>query len=453
MVKRTDNGRTSAAVAAVACVAALLAGTLAPAVSAPTAGFGALGATELVSVSTDGRQGRRWSGWNGAWIEYTSVSANGRYVAFASGAPNLVPGDTNDRPDIFVRDTVRDVTSRVSVSSSGVQGNRRSYNPTISADGRYIAFSSRADNLAPADSNFRWDAFVHDRARSTTRLVSIRSDGLQFTRDGGSAWASSISGDGGRVVFNSSEPGGAGDDRRGRNDVFVRYVKEQKTAQVSRRQPGVAGFAGASEGRISGNGRYVVFTSVARNLLPAELPVLGDLYVRDLRTGTISTASAGWGGTPESRHSSTGSLSWDGSYLTFSSLSRNLLENQSPWAYWVIYVRNLRTGQTWWLAPSTDRPTISADGNVTALATDNQLEVEDTDDETDGYVWDRRTQAFARVNLQPDGSQSAGDPNNQGVRSPTVTADGTGVVFLSGATDLVAVDTNRKIDVFLSRVP
>jgi hypothetical protein len=113
---------------------------------------------QLVSVASDGTQGNDGSG--GA-----SISANGRYVAFVSGASNLVPGDTNGVDDVFVHDRLTGQTTRVSVASDGTQGNGDSWWPSISADGRYVAFESRASNLVPRDTNGAWDVFVVVRRR------------------------------------------------------------------------------------------------------------------------------------------------------------------------------------------------------------------------------------------------------------------------------------------------
>ena len=115
------------------------------------------GTTERVSVSSSGEQGNNWS-------YEPSLSADGRYVAFTTYASNLVPGDTNGTYDIFVYDRVTGETARVSVSSFGEQGNNTSYEPSLSADGRYVAFYSNASNLVPGDTNVVPDIFVHDRA-------------------------------------------------------------------------------------------------------------------------------------------------------------------------------------------------------------------------------------------------------------------------------------------------
>ena len=409
-------------------------------------------ATERASVSSTGAQARRWSGWNGKVVEYLDVSADGRYVAFGSGAPNLVPRDTNGFPDIFVRDTVRNRTTRVSVSSNGTQGNRRSYLPVISANGRYIAFSSRANNLSPADDNRTRDAYVHDRVTHRTRLVSIRADGKPITK-GTDEWVfvTSISDDGQRVVFETAAPAGPGDGRSN-SDVFVRDLSKDKTILVSHRRPGEKGGADAEEGAISGNGRYVAFTSLARNLPPAGEPILGDVYVRDLRTDKLTTASAGFNRTPESRHSATATLSGNGRYIVFQSLSRNLLEEPSPNTYWTSFVRNLHTGETWRLSANTGVASISLDGNLVAFSSDNQLVPEDTDENVHVYVWNRTTGTFTAVNLQPDGTLSVGDPYAEGDFKPAITADGTAVAFSTTATDLVQGDTNDVRDVFIAPI-
>ena len=144
------------------------------------------GDTWRVSISSSGEQGNNWSGT-------CSISANDRYVSFSSGASNLVPGDTNGVPDGFVYDRVTGATERVSVSSSGEQGNDSSGGGYLSADGRYVAFASQASNLVPGDTNGSWDIFVHDRVTGSTERVSVSSSGEQGSAD---SFYCSISADG-----------------------------------------------------------------------------------------------------------------------------------------------------------------------------------------------------------------------------------------------------------------
>jgi Tol biopolymer transport system component len=160
-----------------------------------------------------------------------AISADGRFVAFASEATNLVPGDTNGFADIFVHDTVKGTIQRVSVASGGAQAvGGHSFYPSISADGRFVAFNSDATNLVPNDTNNSWDIFVHDRVTGTTRRVSAATGGAQA--DAGSA-RPSISADGRYVAFESGATNFVPDDTNDLTDIFV-YDRERKsTTRVS----------------------------------------------------------------------------------------------------------------------------------------------------------------------------------------------------------------------------
>ena len=128
------------------------------------------------------------------------MSGNGRYVAFQSEASNLVPGDTNGTHDVFVHDRLTGETTRVSVSTGGEQGSSRSEWPSISGDGRYVAFASYADNLVPGDANWSRDIFVHDRLTGQTTRVSVSTGGRQASGD---SYYPSMSADGKYVAFHS----------------------------------------------------------------------------------------------------------------------------------------------------------------------------------------------------------------------------------------------------------
>jgi Tol biopolymer transport system component len=184
---------------------ALLAAIL---VAAPAAAA----STTRVSVRSDGTEG------NGASLS-SSISADGRHVAFMSAASNLVARDTNGASDIFVHDRVAKKTTRVSVRSDGTEGNGGSAFPSISADGRYVAFASVASNLVAGDTNGSYDVFVHDRSTGKTRRVSVTSGGTEAS--GGSS-SSSISADGRYVAFQSNASNLVAGDTNEKTDVFVR---------------------------------------------------------------------------------------------------------------------------------------------------------------------------------------------------------------------------------------
>jgi Tol biopolymer transport system component len=131
-----------------------------------------------------------------------SISADGRFVAYDSWDSNQVPGDTNDRYDIYVLDRNTATVERVSVTDAGVEGNNDSMSPSISADGRFVAFHSDADNLVPGDGNFDVDVFIHDRAADTTVRASVRTDGTETGFELAS-FSASLSADGQVVAFES----------------------------------------------------------------------------------------------------------------------------------------------------------------------------------------------------------------------------------------------------------
>src|SRR5581483_8861709 len=148
---------------------------------------GTITAITRVNVSSSGTQANNDSHYR------PSLSADGRYVTFQSTASNLVAGDTNSADDIFLRDTQTGTTTRISVNSGGTQGNNDSLFPSISADGRYVAFDSLATNLVAGDTNGSSDVFVRDTQTRTTTRISVSSGGTEGKVD---SYRLSISADG-----------------------------------------------------------------------------------------------------------------------------------------------------------------------------------------------------------------------------------------------------------------
>ena len=193
-----------------------------------------------------------------------SISADGRFVAFESTAANLVPGDTNAHNDIFVRDLQSLATERVSVSSGGTQANADSMLPSISSDGRFVAFSSRADNLVPGDTSFGWDIFVRDRQAGMTERVSLASDGTQQNFDSDQP---SISADGRFVVFTSTSSNLVPGDTNHSIDVFLRDRASGTTSRLSVSSDGTEASSGSGGSTISADGTCVLFFSEASDLV------------------------------------------------------------------------------------------------------------------------------------------------------------------------------------------
>jgi Tol biopolymer transport system component len=238
--------------------------------------------TECISLTSGGTSGDSDS-------YRTAISADGRFVAFLSFAGNLVPGDTNDTSDIFVRDRVLATTERVrSVGVSGQQGNSYSDLPALSADGRFVAFNSRASNLVPGDLNNAEDVFVRDRANAVTELVSVSTSGSLGNER--STWPC-LSTDGRCVVFTSASTNLVDGEQNLDWDVFVRDRLRGTTECVSRGLGGHAGNeeSGAWGSAVSGDGRFVAYYSYASNLVPDDTNTF-DLFVHDRDGGTIFTS-------------------------------------------------------------------------------------------------------------------------------------------------------------------
>jgi Tol biopolymer transport system component len=208
-----------------------------------------------------------------------SMSVDGRFIAFESQATNLVADDTNGFPDVFVYDRVTATTVRASVSSSGEQGNDASgtYAFEISPDGRYVAFASSATNLVPNDTNGRTDIFVRDLVANTTTLVSLNSQGEQATLP---CIQPSISQDGLFVAFETASPNMVPNDTNNQNDVFVRDVANGITERVSEMTGGIQARLESRVPEISANGRYLSFKSLA-NMVPNDTNTVKDVYFHD----------------------------------------------------------------------------------------------------------------------------------------------------------------------------
>ncbi len=239
------------------------------------------GTTTRVSVDSAGIQGNHHA------YRRPSISGDGRWVAFDSYADNLVPGDTNGELDIFLRDRDRGKTARVSIDSAGNQGDSFSHMPSISSDGNCIAFGSDAGNLVPGDTNYLMDVFVHDRQTAQTTRVSVDSAGLQAN------WPSyypSISADGRCVAFRSSAYNLVPGDTNGVVDTFVHDLQTGQTTRVSVDSAGnQANDHSFWLCSMSMDGHHVAFLSDATNLVPGDTNHAMDVFVHDRQDCASST--------------------------------------------------------------------------------------------------------------------------------------------------------------------
>ncbi len=272
-----------------------------------------------VSVASDGVQGNDNS-------RFPSISANGRYVAFYSIASNLVNGDTNGSQDIFVHDRQSGSTTRLSVASDGTQANDSSWGTSVSADGRYVAFDSLASNLVGGDTNGEVDIFVHDRQAGATSRVSVASDGTQAND---SSYSSSISDDGRYVAFSSYAQNLVSGDTNGLPDIFVHDRQTGTTSHVSVASDGTHGNSGSYGPSISADGAFVAFHSDANNLVSGDTNDTFDVFMHDLQTGATNRVSVASDGTQGDYSSGDPSISADGRYVAFSSYAQNLVSGDT----------------------------------------------------------------------------------------------------------------------------
>ena len=185
-------------------------------------------------------------------------------------------------------------TTRVSVSSGGVQGDRDTFAAGISADGRYVLLNSQARNLVPGDTNYRWDVFVSDRAAGVTQRVSVSTGGAQ-AKPGPDPWGGSIAGgisaNGRYIVFESDARNLVPRDTNHASDVFLHDQGSGVTTRVSVSSNGRQANGPSGSPAISADGRYVAFQSLASNLVRGDTNRISDVFVRDLATGKTSRVS------------------------------------------------------------------------------------------------------------------------------------------------------------------
>ncbi len=413
--------------------------------------------TERASVSSAGTEGDAIS-------EYPAISGTGRYVAFTSLASTLVAGDTNGVRDVFVRDRLAGVTTRVSVDSAGNQGNGASgvnqlgnagY-PAISRDGRYVAFGSLASNLVPNDTNDRSDVFVHDRATAQTTRVSVSSSGIEGNHRS-SCFRSAISDDGRYVAFYSDASNLAIGGLNG-SGSFVHDRTTGQTTHVSVSSSGVPGNSDSYFPGISGDGRYVVFWSIASNLVPADTNGSEDVFVHDRQSGETTRVSVSSSGVQGNANNEWPSISADGRFVAFNSNSDNLVPgdtNAFPNGGNDTFVHDRQTGETTRVSvdsagaqqnlSSGHFPSISDDGRQVAfVSVSSNLVPGDTGGIFDIFIHDRQTGETKRASVDSSGVQADGDSVHF-----ALSGDGCHVAFDSLATNLAPGDTNGVMDIYV----
>ena len=397
-----------------------------------------------------------------------AVSDNGRYIAFASDSDNLSGADNDGFSNVFVRDTRTGDTTLISRGSAGEGGagaDAVSFNASISADGRYAAFASDADNLSGADSDAALgvDVFVRDLQAETTTLVSRQS--ASEGGAGGDEFSNfpSISANGRYVTFVSDADNLSGADVEEVVDVFVRDLQSNTTTLVSR-QSGAGGAGGddvSSFPAISGDGRFVAFQSSADNLSTADDDAVRDVFVRDTQqnTTTLVSRATGAGGAGADGASSEAAISADGRYVAFQSDADNL-SGADDNRFTNLFVRDLQANTTTLVsrqsagrggAPAdgiSGAPSISADGRYVAFQSDADNLTGDDLAVRDVFVRDIETEETVLISRQSAGAGGAGGDGSSFLAA--ISADGRYVAFDSGADNLDPASNDVFTNVFVS---
>ncbi len=344
--------------------------------------------TERVSISTGGDQGNDASG-NG-FDRKLAISADGRFVAFTSFASNLVAGDTNGHKDVFLRDRLLGTTVRCSVGDGGQQSNGRSDGAAVSDDGRWVAYFSEAANLAAGDGNGVSDVFLFDAQAGTSQLVSSSVFG-----GAGNSTSSSptMTEDGHWICFWSGASDLVGSDTNGAGDVFVFDRTTGVTFLASAHTTSGQGNGNSRTPHISRTGKFVTFASYATNFVGGDTNGLQDVFLKDLSNGTIWRVD-------------NGGVGFDG---------------------------------------ASHVPVVAPGGQYVAYASDaTDVVPGDTNGVRDVFLYDRFTAASQRVSVSTAGDQADGPSDD-----PDISSDGVWVAFESAASNLIPDDTNGWSDVFL----
>ncbi|ANB16238.1 PD40 domain-containing protein [Dokdonella koreensis] len=400
-------------------------------------------AVERISVSTTGAQGNSQS-------RFPVISGNGRYVAFASDASTLVPGDTNNATDVFVRDRVLGTTTRVSLTAAGAQSVGASNYPSISGDGSRIAFTSYG-GLLP-DSGFL-NCYLLDRAAGTVSMIDRRPSGQPATTV---CQPPTLSYDGRRAAFGSRDNGLVAGDTNGWADVFIRDLPTATTYRVGLGPGGVQGNQDVDNVRIAAGGDHAIYTSTASNLVPGDTNGVRDAFVAGLDGSTRRISLGPVSTQPNAEVGNIVATNWDGSIVAFSTTASNM-PDWAPFAESTLYVRLPGSDTTVAISVPlstslpregfNEEPDFSATGQYLVFYSTDQL-IPGPDVTSGIYVVDLVEGLIALVSLLPNGQPAGGNAG-----PPRISADGSGIVWYSTSADLVPGDTNGTWDVFYARNP
>ncbi|MDF1861280.1 MAG: hypothetical protein P1U87_13770 [Verrucomicrobiales bacterium] len=404
-------------------------------------------ATERVSVDAEGNES------NGGGSD-PAISRDGRFVVFESHATDLITGDTNGVQDLYAKDRQTGAIKRVSLTSMNGESNQDSDNQSISGDGSVIAFECYASNMIALDPDGNADIYVYNETLDQLEIVSISEAGL---KGNGDSTDPSISNDGRYVAFESNATNLVADDTNGRTDIFVYDRHDNTIERVSIKDLNTEANHHSRNAAISGDGRYVAFSSKASNLVDGDTNGRDDIFVHDRVSGTITRVSISSGGSEADNGSNSPAVSSDGRFVAFQSSATNLVSGDTN-ATEDIFLKDLETGNL--VRCSVDDSGIEGNGysQDAALSADGRfiafksyatnLVAGDTNVAGDIFVHDRIARETRRISVDDSGTEADGESF-----FPEISGDGRVVAFQSNATNLVNGDLNNRSDIFTNGNP
>jgi Tol biopolymer transport system component len=410
--------------------------------------------TTRLSVDSAGGEGD-----DASFVSKRCVADNGKttLVVFASRSTNLVKSDKNGKTDVFLRDVAAATTTRIVLDTGGNDPDDDSSNASITPDGRFVVFQSNATDLVSGDKNGATDVFVLDRASGVIERISVEGKGNEGDGDSDDA---SISDDGRFVVFSSRADNLVKGDSNAREDVFLRDRKNLTTTCVSLNQSGSPGDDVSREPEISGDASTIVFGSLADDLVTNDTNLSHDVFLYDVATKALTLGDVNESGFQLRTGADEPTLTPDGKLLAFRSTADNV-HRAATSGVAQIYVRDPASGQIWLASHANDgaaadnhceQPSLFTRTNgagtrpqVAFWSEAQNLPDADSAFDFDAYVFDVPSGAIQCANVDSTGVGGGSGGNTSGFGT---TPDGSQIVFSTRDGGLVAGDTNGDIDVF-----
>ncbi len=410
-------------------------------------------AIQAISVAADGTLSG--DGNSLVYDGVNSFSSDGRYVVFSSGANNLVAGDANGKSDIFVRDLQTGITKLVSTNAGGTQGNASSVAPSISRDGRFVVFMSSATNLVSGDTNGFPDLFAKDLQTGAITRISTDSTGQQ--RVGSNFYSvPAISDDDRFVVFATNEADLVSGDTNNLNDVFLKDLHTGAISRISTTSGGAQANGASDLPVITGDGRLVFFRSSATNLVSDDTQGKQNLFMKNLLTGAVMLVSTDTDGNPSSADINFPVISRNGRYVAFSTTASLIATDTN--ALSDVYWKDLATGTIRLVSTTSSaaledgasfNPSLSDDGRFVAFASKATNLVAGDTNESQDVFLKDLTTGI----VTRASLTSSGQEINGDSQTPSLSGDGKKLLFYTGNPNVVPGDTNGNLDIFLATAP